>query len=221
MSKLRKAETYIESAWDNYNWGASKEAIADFDKAVKLDPENTEAYIGRGWAKRERRQYKDGRADFRKALEFDPELGEVDPELADRVRWLIKYPVAEGKSHVLESALNFQKIERDRSSEVYSKFTQFKHWYYFKEHDIFAPSKFIGYKEMTIAKYKVYGDGRETEEALKEWFEKLSEGSEEYRGLKRKLDNFATGLDKRIKKKACIHIEKNIEASKGDKTDAM
>ena len=192
--------------------GQNKEAILDFDEALKLDPENAGAYRGRGLAKRPRRQYKDSRADFRKALELDPELED------DRVRWLMKYPVVEEKSEVLENALNFQKIKPDKKSHVYSAFAQFKHWYYFKEHDIFAPSKFIGYKSMTIPKYKQYGDGRETEEVLPKWFDEIDKNSEEYRRIEKKLHEFARSLDKKPKTGFVIHVEKDIKVTEREKS---
>ncbi|MGG1400182.1 hypothetical protein ABE288_20520 [Bacillus salipaludis] len=55
-------------------------------------------------------------------------------------------------------------------------FSHFRQWYYIKELDMFAPSKFIGYKNMNAQKYNnkdgTGADGRKTEAVLKQWFEK-------------------------------------------------
>jgi len=69
----------------------------------------------------------------------------------------------------------------DDSTAIQEKLSLFRHWYYFEELDGFAPSKFIGYKNMDIRAYEVGStegplDGRETENALSKIF-KTAEGA--------------------------------------------
>ena len=48
------------------------EAIADYDKAIELDPNFALAYMNRGKAKAELKQYSEAIADYDKAIELDP-----------------------------------------------------------------------------------------------------------------------------------------------------
>ena len=51
-----------------------KEAIADFDKAIELNPEDAEAYYNRGSAKDDLKQHKEAIADYDKAIELNPKF---------------------------------------------------------------------------------------------------------------------------------------------------
>jgi len=67
-----------------------------------------------------------------------------------------------------------------------SRLNQFKHWYYIVELDMFAPSKFIGYKGNNSEEYRIgtepvtrYMDGRNTERVLRGLFNEVQyEGHE-------------------------------------------
>ena len=50
----------------------TKEAIADFDKAIELNPKDARAYYNRGVVKDELKQYKEAIADYDKAIELNP-----------------------------------------------------------------------------------------------------------------------------------------------------
>ena len=49
-----------------------KEAIADYDKAIELNPKDAKAYYNRGNAKHQLKQYKEAIADYDKAIELNP-----------------------------------------------------------------------------------------------------------------------------------------------------
>ena len=60
-----------------------------------------------------------------------------------------------------------------------SRLRYFRAWYYIPEIDAVGPSKFIGYRGMTIPNYLKYPlDGKETESVLGQWFDVLAEGPE-------------------------------------------
>ena len=98
----------------------------------------------------------------------------------------------------------------DASTIMQEKLSSFRHWYYFKEIDGFAPSKFIGYKDMNMRAYEVgYNtglDGRETEHALQKIF-KIAEGSLNDK-LNSKLEIFLSKYEKQPNKLTSIHIKK-------------
>ena len=67
---------------------------------------------------------------------------------------------------------------------------RFKHWYYCPWIDKVGPSKFIGYRGMTGLKYIEDAkslDGRETQGVLRKLFERLGEGTPEYRCVRQKV----------------------------------
>ena len=47
-------------------------AIADFDRAISLDPQNAQAYHNRGWSWRIKRAYEKAIADYSEAIRIDP-----------------------------------------------------------------------------------------------------------------------------------------------------
>ena len=52
--------------------GGYDRAIADFDEAIKLNPNDANAYYNRGLAYKKKGDKEQAIADFRKALEIDP-----------------------------------------------------------------------------------------------------------------------------------------------------
>jgi tetratricopeptide (TPR) repeat protein len=57
--------------------GQPDRALADFNKALELNPRLAEAYSNRGWAYFEKGQYDQAIADCDKALELNPRLAEA------------------------------------------------------------------------------------------------------------------------------------------------
>ncbi len=49
---------------------------------------------------------------------------------------------------------NAKEFHNNIDGDLIRKLSQFRHWYYIEEIDAFAPSKFIGYKDVTVADYK-------------------------------------------------------------------
>ena len=104
-------------------------------------------------------------------------------------------------SEVIQNAKEFNRID-DRSDCVpLQRFSQFFHWYYFSSEDIFAPSKFIGYKNTTIDNYTGEGTGGDTQRVLSNWFTKLEKSTKKYNQLQIKLKAYADSLGKIISKK--------------------
>ena len=54
------------------NMGDHKDAIADYDRAIELNPQDAIAYNSRGTAKDNMGNYEDAIADYDRAIEFDP-----------------------------------------------------------------------------------------------------------------------------------------------------
>jgi tetratricopeptide (TPR) repeat protein len=50
-------------------------AIAEFDKAIKINPKSSMAYNNRGLMHSKQRDYKGALADYNKAIEIDPNYG--------------------------------------------------------------------------------------------------------------------------------------------------
>lgn len=66
--------------------------------------------------------------------------------------------------------------EIDQSSPLNKKLKTFQQWYYVKELNLFAPSKYIGYQNMNAHLYEKvlpFLDGRETVEILKKYFQQI------------------------------------------------
>jgi len=107
----------------------------------------------------------------------------------------------------LKNAKTFLK-ELDDSSTVKDRLGTFRHWYYFEEVDGFAPSKFIGYKDMNMKAYEVgFNDGMSglvTEQALRGLF-RIAEG-ERKELLLRELESFLGRFNKNPNAVATIHI---------------
>ena len=69
---LNIAEEYLYKAYEKFNKGDHKGAIADYSKAIELNPNDSEAYHNRGIVKAKLEDHKGAIADFTKALELKP-----------------------------------------------------------------------------------------------------------------------------------------------------
>ena len=73
MSKKDAAEKYFTSGLKKHEQGDFEGAIADYNKAIELNPKDVRAYYNRGVAKKTLKQYKEAIADYDKAIELNPE----------------------------------------------------------------------------------------------------------------------------------------------------
>lgn len=74
----------------------------------------------------------------------------------------------------LVNARAFQGIGEHTDSRAYVNLDHFHHWYYFPTEHLFAPGKFIAYRESSIEGYSSHG--RHLDEAravLDQWFSKI------------------------------------------------
>jgi hypothetical protein len=112
----------------------------------------------------------------------------------------------------LDNALRYQDYLHSNDT-LQRKLSQYTHWYYFPEQDIFAPSKFIGYKDNVYNSESAHsGDGRETEKALAKHFRKvkLVHDQMDYfiKEFYDKLSLLLLKYNKKPKANAVIHIPK-------------
>ncbi|WP_312921011.1 hypothetical protein [Empedobacter brevis] len=92
---------------------------------------------------------------------------------------------------ILKNFNEFEKLDVNQSNNILKIYSQFYHWYYLPEKEIFAPSKFLGYKNRMIETYDSSGTGGETQTALSKFFIKLPKDSEEFKNLYRELEQFS------------------------------
>jgi len=88
---------YLERAWVFVNYGESARALADYTKAIAVDPNSVDAWRGRGDELYEARNYAGALADFEQVVRLRPDhfrgydlrgltyekLGERDKAIAD------------------------------------------------------------------------------------------------------------------------------------------
>lgn len=99
------------------------------------------------------------------------------------------------------NAQAFSGVGDMRCSVAHHNFNRFFHWYYFSNLGIFAPSKFIGYKNTNLTNYRGEGTGTDTQRVLSQWFTKIESGTEKFNELKERLEAFANGIGRTISKK--------------------
>ena len=76
-TNLQTAEEYFYSALNKANLKDDYGAIADFTKAIELDPDDAVAYYNRGNSKRKLKDYYGAIADYTKAIELDPDVADA------------------------------------------------------------------------------------------------------------------------------------------------
>ncbi len=108
--------------------------------------------------------------------------------------------LVESTVEVIENAEEFRCVING-GSIAFDRFSQFFHWYYFPESKIFAPSKFIGYKNTNLNNYSGKGTGTETQAVLSKWFRKLDENTDEYEALLQELNGFSESVGKKLSAK--------------------
>lgn len=110
---------------------------------------------------------------------------------------------------VVENVKQFNQDLKE-GMDVSAQLTMFRHWYYIPSIGMFGPSKYIGYKNMNTSRYN-RGKGKtgvDTEMALKKWFIKLPNGSNEVEEYMNKLIELLDSHNKKIRSNACIHVPK-------------
>ena len=70
---VTKAKDYFNRAVDKQNKGDYQEAIADYDRAIKLKPEYADVYYNRGNAYKNIEEYSKAIADYDRAIKLKPE----------------------------------------------------------------------------------------------------------------------------------------------------
>ncbi|USK48044.1 hypothetical protein LIT38_15840 [Bacillus sp. CMF12] len=88
-----------------------------------------------------------------------------------------------------EVVLNINQFNTDLNEEldVISLLSQFKHWYFVPQINLFGSSIYIGYKKMNTSRYNrgMSKTGVDTEKELKTWFVKLYRDAEKCKKLMR------------------------------------
>ena len=135
--------------------------------------------------------------------------GIVINERGSMLKVVDKNVFVESYQDALDNAETFLK-GLDSAEEIKARLSAFRHWYYFKELDGFAPSKFIGYKQMDIKAYQASFsdklDGRATENVLPRFFT-TADGTY-YHELYGKLERFLAKYQKDPNALTQIHIAK-------------
>jgi Tfp pilus assembly protein PilF len=90
-----------------YQMGDMNRAIADYSRAIEVDPDYAPAYARRGWAFLKTDELARAESDFDKALELAPGDAYAASGRAQALQWQNK-PVPEG----LATGLNFEKFRR-------------------------------------------------------------------------------------------------------------
>ena len=111
--------------------------------------------------------------------------------------------------------LNSKEFYDNIENGLVRKLCFFRHWYYIEETDTFAPSKFIGYKGITISEYRRgtirnagYMDGRDTVNHLKQWFRLADD--KEYEISIKKIRKFLAKYGKRPNANIFVHYKKQL-----------
>jgi predicted Zn finger-like uncharacterized protein len=82
--KARKAKKYLRRGYEQYKNKRYKKAIAEYNKALQIDPGNPEAYFWRARCRLNTGRYDKAIADFNKAVKFDPNYSKA----YDNLGWL-------------------------------------------------------------------------------------------------------------------------------------
>ncbi len=88
------AESFVNRGNSYLSWpGDAARAIADYDQAIRLDPQNANAYAGRGTGYFRQRDYARAIAEYDQAIRLNPREGyyrsraAIYYQLGDRTRW--------------------------------------------------------------------------------------------------------------------------------------
>lgn len=91
----------------------------------------------------------------------------------------------------LANARSFQAIGEHTDSRAYVNLDHFYHWYYFPTEQLYAPAKFIAYRDSSVEGYTSHD--RHLDEArsvLDQWFEKVGDEDSNLSRLVEELEQF-------------------------------
>src|SRR5580658_7554712 len=71
------ATNYDNSGRSEFLKGDVDGAIADYTKAIALNPDDADAYESRGWAEKERGDLDDALGDFNKVIDLKPDFADA------------------------------------------------------------------------------------------------------------------------------------------------
>jgi tetratricopeptide (TPR) repeat protein len=123
-------EEFLTSASDKQEKGDNDGAIADFNRAIKVDPTNAHAYEGRGGAKQAKGDYNGAIADYSRAIELAPinayvafvgrsdakqAKGDYDGAIADYDRAIDLAPI---KAEAYNGRGNAKQIKSDNDGAI-------------------------------------------------------------------------------------------------------
>lgn len=110
---------------------------------------------------------------------------------------------AENYEDVIESVRAFNEGLKERGN-LENQLSYFRAWYYIPELDAVGPSKFIGYKNLSVADYLTgYGlDGKITEPILGRWFNMLIEETPEANYVGSLVERLVSRYNKVMNRKA-------------------
>jgi hypothetical protein len=110
--------------------------------------------------------------------------------------------------------INIYQFNEDlrNDEEVSFYLSQFKHWYYIPDLNMFGPSKYIGYKNMNSIVFNqgIQKSEVETGKVLKEWFYPLQTKTNEDLVLRTELANLLEEAEKKLRANAVIHVPKSV-----------
>jgi len=119
------------------------------------------------------------------------------------------YELIDSYWDVLDNVQRFN-FDLDFDTELCSRLSQFRSWYYIPDLDQFGPSQFIGYKWMTATEYKIgYTNGEATERVLQRFFRRIQRSNPIRKGLESRLFNLCSRYGKRPNRAYRINIPKD------------
>lgn len=71
----REAKTFFDRGLEYFNQNRYEDAIAEFSRAIELNPKNHKAYTVRGELKEKQRDLEGALSDFNQAIDLDPKYG--------------------------------------------------------------------------------------------------------------------------------------------------
>jgi len=142
-------------------------------------------------------------------------VGILKNERGKTVQIVSSVTTIESYEEALKNASSFNDALAS-SDVLISRLSNFRHWYYFDEIDMFAPSKFIGYKDMNARTYEAFSvsnqnklNGLESEKALRKIFVEAS-GTAKDRLIER-LSALLSQYGKSLNAMSIVHVKKGSD----------